>query len=198
MLQRQRQSWIRVEWRKKYYIQKSYFRKLVVMDRNNWVFSFFQCAGCLLLNEESSVGIHIQFVVCSMYNGCVGRQQDLHAWVCMSPACSVSTPLERDAFTSLKICHRFRMLVKFECLKFGQTFCYLWGIVWEAANALAKLHALCSVLNAFCLEEKWQIWVFFCAVPDIFAQCQGLIRASTTTSHALFHICMYTIKILAQ
>lgn len=139
------------------------------MDRNNWVFSVFQCAGCLLLNEESSVGIHIQFVVCSMCNGCVGRQQDLHAWVCMSPACSVITPLERDAFTSLKIWHRFRMLVKFECLKVGQTFCFLWGILWEAANALAKLHALCSVLNAFCLEEKSQIWGFFCAVPDIFA-----------------------------
>ncbi len=37
----------------------------IVMDRSNLVFSFFQCAGCLLLNEESSVGIHIQFVMCA-------------------------------------------------------------------------------------------------------------------------------------
>lgn len=87
---------------------------------------FFQCAGCVLLSEESSVGIHIQFVVCSMYNGYVCRQQDLHAWVCMSAACSVITPLERDAFTSLKNLARIYDACKVLMFKGWPDFLLLW------------------------------------------------------------------------
>lgn len=57
--------------------------------------------------------------------------------------------------------------------------------------------ATCTHCVVFLMHFALPDQIFFCAVPDIFAQCQGLIKAFTTTSHALFHICMYKIEILA-
>lgn len=78
----------------------------------------------------------------------VGSRICMHecAWVLRAV---LSRPWKEMHSRLWKIWQGFMMLVKYECLKVGQTFCYFGGTLWEAAiNALAK--PLCSVLNAFC------------------------------------------------
>lgn len=89
-----------------------------------WVFTFSSsCAACIM---AMFVGSRICMHEC--------------AWVLRAV---LSRPWKEMHLRLWKIWQGFMMLVKYECLKVGQTLCYFGGTLWEAAiNALAKPHAL--------------------------------------------------------